>query len=54
MSKPFSMLTQATTGGRRPKIIDFTFKECFAIKLARSDKNITTIQCVKILVDSVN
>ena len=57
MSKLFSMLMQATTlfivlpkgmmRGGRPKIMDFTFKECLAITLVRIDKKITSIQCVK-------
>ena len=35
------------TEERGPKIMDFTFNECLAITLIRSDKKIKTIQLVK-------
>ena len=50
MLKPFSMLMQVTTCFivlPKGMIMDFTFKECLAITLVRSDKKIKTIQHVK-------
>ena len=57
MSRSFSMLMLATTlfivlpkgmiMRRRPKIMDFTFKQCLGIALVRSDKKIITSQPVK-------